>query len=72
VNRRVLPVSNVGDEADLGSHEIEIAEVAIEKDAETDWLRRGVSWSRLLGICRGESKCDESDPEKEDQAARAH
>jgi hypothetical protein len=72
VNLCILPVADVIDETDLGSHEIEIAEVAVEKDAEADWRRRGIGWSRLLGICRGKSKCEENDSEKKIKAGRAH
>jgi hypothetical protein len=72
VNLCILPVANVVDETDLGSHEVEIAEVAVEKDAEADGRRRDVGLSRLLGICRGKSKCEKSDPKKKIKARRAH
>jgi len=48
VDLRILPVAHVVHEVDLGPHEIEIADVAIEKDAEPDWRRSRVLRSRVL------------------------
>ena len=55
VDLRILPVTHVVHERDLRPHEIEIADAAIEKDAELDGRRNGVVGRRLLRL-RGENR----------------
>jgi hypothetical protein len=63
VNLRILPVADVVNEVDLSPHEIKIAKVAIEKDAQPDRWRNGVLGRRLLRV-RGRKCGPLSDHEK--------
>ena len=83
VDLRILPVTHVVHERDLGPHEIEIADFAIEKDAEPDRRRNGVVGPdgrgngvlrrRLLPL-RGRKSKGPQDGRQEQQrnASRAH
>jgi hypothetical protein len=55
VNLRILPVAHVVNEVDLGSHEIEIAEIAIKKDAEPNGWRSRILSRWLLSLRRREN-----------------
>src|SRR5450759_2317749 len=73
VDLRILPVTHVVHERDLGPHEIEIADIAIEKDAEPDQRRNGVLRRRLLPLRGRKSKgSQDSRQEQERNASRAH
>ena len=83
VDLRILPVTHVVHERDLGPHEIEIADIAIEKDAEPDRRRNGVVGPdgrgngglrrRLLPLRGRKSKgSQDGRQEQERHASRAH
>src|SRR5438094_502446 len=77
VNLRILTVADVIHEVDLGPHEIKIAKVAVEKDAESNRRRNGVLGKRggidrrLLRV-RRRKRGPGSDQERERNGSKAH